>query len=814
MFEDSSLSQLTQSKFPKNEEIITLRKIISQIVSRKYFFIGTLIAALVLAYLYNTFTIPVYRVSSTLLIEEGKKSSSTGNDQLLEGFGLMAGMRNLDNQTMKLSSRTLVSKTLDELPFDIEFYYRGVIKKRSVYPVQPINIVLETGIQLPKDIEFAFKYLGNNMFRLDAGSNDSITFHKKAKFGENIEFTGGSFRIELKEFGWLSEDGNRKLYFIYHNRRKLVESYIKRLRVNPVSKKGSIVRISLEGTNKTEDLAFLNKLSELFLNISLDKKNNEAVRTIQFIDDQLIGISDSLFLTENKLQQFRSRNMVMNISAQGQVIIDQAMSLENEKARLGIESNYYAYLEEYLAKDVVGQVPIAPATMGIVDPGLTKLVSDLADQQGRLYSKSMGDKNPLQSQLAQKVLNTKEALKETLKGIKGANSLALKENQEQISTINAQASALPKTERQLLGIERKYKLNDELYTFLLEKRTVAQMQKASNLADNEMIDYPEFENDPVKPKKPLIYLIALVIGIGFPFLWIFFTDIFSIRITEFEEINKITDIPITGHIPHSIMKKCTTVLDEPDSPVTEAFRHLRSRMGFFTKEIKAPVILITSSMPNEGKTVTAINLASAYSLLGKKTVLVGFDLRKPKIFSDFGLDNEHGVSTWLIGKDRLEDIINETYYGNLHIITSGPIPPNPAELTTLDKTDEMIKLLKKKYDCIIIDSSPVGTVSDAFHLASLADACILVVRQNLTFKDLLADTVKDLKNSNIKGLSLLINDVITNGRRYGYGGKYRYTYNNEKSKNGVKKSPSLSDKFLRNRKNSSKIFQNLFKKKD
>jgi capsular exopolysaccharide family len=553
------------------------------------------------------------------------------------------------------------------------------------------------------------------------------------------------------------------------------------MKVEQVSKTGTIVKISLEGTNKTMDIEFLNKLTEIFLNNSLDKKNLEAIRTIQFIDDQLIGITDSLVITENKLQQFRSRNKVMNISAQGQVIIDQAMSLENQKARLGIEANYYDYLVEYLAKDNAGQVPIAPATMGITDPGLTKLVADLAELQGQFYSKSLGEKNPLQSQLAQKVRNVKESLKEILNGVRRSNNMAMSEIKDQIRTVNAQASALPVTERQLLGIERKYKLNDQLYTFLLEKRAGAQIQKASNMPDNEIVDPSEANDIPVKPKKEIIYLIAIIIGIGFPILWILIIDIFNIRVREDDDIKKITNIPIIGHIPRSLMKKNLVVLDEPDSRVAEAFRSLRSRMQFFTKEAKAPVILITSTMPEEGKTFTAINLASVYSLIGKKTILVGFDLRKPKIYSDFGLDNDHGVSSWLIGEDKIEDIIKATPFENLNIISAGSIPPNPSELIASKKTEELVTLLKKKYEYIIIDSAPIGTVSDTFHIATLADTCILIVRQNITLKDQLENTVKELKFSDIKSLSIVVNDLRPDDKRYGYSERYKYNFGKVKS---------------------------------
>jgi capsular exopolysaccharide synthesis family protein len=767
---------------PQQADVIDLKKIFFMVVFNWYYFLIALIVAFICAWFYISQTIPTYRVSATLIINEEKKGSSIGNNQLLEGFGLGVGTQNLDNQIIVLSSRTLIGRTLDELDFYIEYYQRGLFNKIALYPSHPIRVVPETADSLPRDIEFTFQYLGYKRFSLDAESKDFFTLHTQTAFDSIIKFPGGSFRIKREGNEWPAGKKNRKIYFILHSRKQLVENYKKRLKVEKVSRTGTIVNISLEGTNKTMDMDFLNKLTEIFLNISLDKKNQEAIRTIQFIDDQLIGISDSLVITENKLQQFRSRNRVMNLSAQGQVIIDQAMSLENEKARLVIEANYYDYLAEYLAKDNVGEVPIAPATMGITDPGLTKLVADLADLQGQLYSKSLGDKNPLQSQLAQRVRNTKEALKETLNGVRRANNLARNENMVQIRNINAQATALPITERQLLGIERKFKLNDALYTFLLEKRAGAQIQKASNMPDNEVVDPAEPDIKPVRPKIEYVYLFALLAGIGFQFLWIWIFDAINNKVKDEDDIKNITDMPVTGNIPHSLLKTNTVVLDYPHSHVAEAFRSLRSRMQFFTKETRAPVILITSSMPEEGKTFTAINLASVYSLMGKKTVLVGFDLRRPMIHTKSKPGDEQGVSTWLIGKDRLQDVIKKTPYENLYIIPAGPVPPNPAELTSSEMTNELIRLLKEMFECIIIDSSPIGTVSDTYHLASLADTCILIVRQNKTVKDLFERTLKELKISEIKSVSLVVNDLGPNDKRYGYGGRYGYGYGKEKRK--------------------------------
>lgn len=785
-----SINNLNQSVIQKlrnqKEDKIDLNKIFKMVFSNWKFFLITIFVALLSAFIYVTYTLPVYRVSATLLINEEKKAASIGNDQLLEGFGLGSGMKNLDNQIMVLRSRSLIRRTLDELPFEIEYSHHKLFSKVALYPNPPLKIIPETVGFLPYDIEFTFKYLNNNEFSINGRSKDSFVLRTKASFGEIIKTAEGNFRIELPANNLSASYLDKKIYFTFHSDKKLVESYIKRLKVERASKTGTILSISLEGTNKIMDMEFLNKLTEIFLNNSLNKKNQEAIRTIQFIDDQLIGISDSLLITENKLQQFRSKNRVMNLSAQGQVIIDQAMSLENQKARLASEANYYNYLSEYLAKDNVGQVPIAPATMGITDPGLTKLVADLADIQGQFYSKSLGEKNPLQGQLAQRVRNIKESLKEILNGVKRSNNLAMSEISDQIRTVNAQASALPVTERQLLGIERKYKLNDQLYTFLLEKRAGAQIQKASNMPDNEIIDMSEADVLPVKPKKMVIYMFALLAGIGLPFIWIWTAGNVNTKVKEDEDIKKLSDIPITGHLPHSIQKKNTVVFDEPDSSVAEAFRALRSRLQLFTKEIKSPVILITSSMPDEGKTFTAINLASVYSLIGKRTVLVGFDLRKPKLFTDFDLDNEQGISTWLIGKDGLQNIIRKSTSEFLDIITAGPVPPNPSELIALDKTTELFKFLKERYECIIIDSSPIGTVSDTFHLFAFADVSVLIIRQNMTLKDQLENTLKELKISDIGSLKIVVNDLRPDDKRYYYGGKYKYYSSAEKSKKKTK----------------------------
>jgi len=762
-----------------HEDIVDLRMLFFKLFSYWPLFVLTLAVSFSCAWLYNRYTMPVYRVSSTLLIEEDKKSGTPGTENLLQGFGLRPGMQNLDNQILILSSWSLIGKTLDSLPFGTEYYTRGKINKGSLYPNNPITVIQSKLGVLPFDIEFVLKYQGGNEYILETEAKGTYNLYKEASFDEDIEVKSGSFRIRCDSINWFAENKNTDIFFILRSRAYLQESYRTRINVEPASREATIVILSLMGINKEMDIDFLNKLADVFLNYNLEKKNKEAIRTIDFIDKQLIGISDSLKITEGDLQRFRSKNMVMNLSTQGQVIIEQAMKLENDKARLVIEANYYDYLTQYISEDNIGEVPIAPATMGITDVGLSKLVMDLSEIQSQYYSKSLGDMNPMQGQLAQRLKNTKDALKETLNGVKRSNEMAMNENKEQIRTINSKAAALPITERELLGIERQFKLNDVLYTFLLEKKSEAQIQKASNTPDNEIIDAARPDLKPVSPKPALSFLIALLLGFGLPFLWIMFIDFINYNVRTEADITKITDLPLSGYIPHNSLSASIVIFKEPHSHVAESFRALRSKMQFFIKGKKSPVILITSSMPSEGKTFTAINLASAYSLMGKKTVLVGFDLRKPKIYSDFDISNSHGVSTWLIGSDNLDDIIIKTNYDNLSIIPAGPVPPNPSELTSSAKTSELFELLKSRFDYIIIDSPPIGSISDTFHLTILADTCLMIVRQNKTLKYLLERTLKEMQGSDINSLSLVINDITSDSKRYGYGGGYGYGYGNK-----------------------------------
>jgi capsular exopolysaccharide synthesis family protein len=594
-----------------------------------------------------------------------------------------------------------------------------------------------------------------------------------------IEGNGYSFTLIPRE----GSSGNGKTaesnyMFRFNSYESLLQTWSGMIKLSSVDKDASMVRLSAETECPDKARLFINMHLKMYRQRTLDKKNQFATNTIDFIDSQLRTITDSLNSTELNLQNFKKDNQVVDLSFQAQQLFDQARELDNKKAEVKIKSDYYQYLMDYLMKNRDAGNLIAPSVIGIDDPLLNNLVLELnkmADQKIAMTGNGISE-NPYLATIGSQIRNAKATLEENIGNMINNNNQAMKDIDQRLDYVMVEVRKLPETERELFGIERQFKLNDQIYTYLMQRRAEAQIARASNTPDNEIIDPARIILPNIRPKPSRNYALGLLLGLLIPGLFFVIKEIFNIKIETEEEVKKITNLPVAGHIAHSRSEHQTIVLNDPKSNISEAFRNVRLRMRFFTREIKNPVILVTSSMAAEGKTFTALNLASAYSLSGAKTVLIGFDLRRPRIFEEFGVDNQKGISTYLIGRDKLDDIIAESGYENLSIIPAGPVPPNPSELTSSAKTKELFEELKKRFEFIIIDSAPIGSVSDTYSLAQLADSVIMLVRHNKTIKHLLKDTLEDCRANGVTNISILMNDIRNDMRTYGYKGRYGYVY--------------------------------------
>jgi len=373
-----------------------------------------------------------------------------------------------------------------------------------------------------------------------------------------------------------------------------------------------------------------------------------------------------------------------------------------------------------------------------------------------------------------RIENTRQTIRETVKNTLNNLNMSLNEINYRMNRATGQIAQMPKTELQLRGIERKFKLSDAIYTFLLQKRSEAQIARASSMPDYEVVD-PAISalSRAVSPKRSLNYLIALFLGFLLPTFFIFTKDFLNNKITDAEEVETITKYPHIGRVFHNYHRSKQVVNEHPNSSVTESFRAVYANFQFFSEGGKRQVILFTSSTSGEGKTFCSINLASVIALNGHRVALLEFDLRRPKIHQEFGTSNIIGISSFLIDKAIIEDIITPTHIQNLDLISAGPAAPNPAELIGSERTGELIDKLKEMYDYVIIDSAPAGILTETLLLMKHTDLNIFVTRIDRTNKEAFRNTIRSFEGKKISNISILINDL--NIRRE----SYRYAYDNK-----------------------------------
>lgn len=799
---------INKNNYPnQEEETIDLRRIFNYFLGNIHWFILSVIFTLGIAFLVNRYTTRIYHISTTVLIEDNTKSSSLlsgnvgGSLDMLSGFGMYPSLQNFENQSLILQSYSQVRRTIEQLDFEVSYYRQGRISKNEIYKQAPfeviinknhpqaLNAVFNLSINSNGEMEIMIEEDDINIFNYETdemlGRASQIKFQQKIKPGERVKTEFFDFYIKINEKFDPEEPNN--YFFFFNSPHFLAVAYQAKLTLEPMSKGASMLKISMEDNSPAKATDFLNKLCEEYLLRNLEKKNELANNTIQFIDSQLDTISKSLDIAETDLETFRYKNKVMDLSFQAQQIFEQLQLFENQKMELEMQTQYYRYLLDYIEQNQDVESVLAPSAMGVQDPLLNQLILEInqlsVEKSSLTNIKKGADLMPLQRLDAQ-IRNAKNNIYENASNLVRSAEISMKELNRRIGELTRSINNLPETERELFGIKRKFELNDNLYTYLLERRAEAQIAKASNTPDNQVIDAAMTTNNgrPIKPKSMINYIIALMLGLIIPAGSIALSEYFNMRIDSPDKVKQMTNKPIIGYIPNSGEADNINIFDDPDSPWAEAFRIVRTKLQFMTKDTQKPAIMVTSSIPGEGKSFISINLASATALTGKKTVLVGMDLRRPQLAQRFGLDKNIGVTNYLIGELKLEEIIQKTQNPNLDIIASGIVPPNPAELISDNKTAQLIEILKSKYDYVIIDSAPMSPVSDSHHLARLVDSTIFVVRDKYTHKQAFASSLEEAANINLENLSILMNDIKLNKRRvggnygYSYGYKYGYKY--------------------------------------
>lgn len=751
--------------------------------------------SLIIAFLVNKNSVSIYRVSASLLIKEESKKAASPNVNDFLNSGLFSADKNFQNELWVLKSSPVITQMIQNLDLPVTYFRKEGFKFIDSYGNVPFRVSMLKGHVQPVGVRFSIKILNEKKFVISAkeknisiqmiDNNEESSVIKKWKvetrgeFGKLIETPEMAFIIDIDTAFFLKNEKDIPYFFEFSSIPSLADDYKSSIHFNIVQKDATVVEIAMKSSSVRKSKEILNELMNVYAQQNLEQKNHIANITIDYIERQLGEISDSLAQTEDNLQNFRSSRQLLDISDQATGISAQYRNLQNQMAEMVTRKRYYDYVYEYLSNHNDFSDMIVPASMGIQDELLNTLMAELIKAQAQRSNlvQNNQEKNPLVQKLTIQITNLQKTITENITAVKKTTDISIDEMNKRIRRIEAEMSQMPETQRQLVGIERKFKLNDAIFNYLLEKRAEAKITKASNLPDMNIIEPAKMIGSaPVSPNGILNYLIALFAGIAFPFGYILIKGAISNKIETQEEIEKLSEVPVLGKILHNNKKTNNVVHEFPQATISESIRALRTNLEFQFRGISQKVIFVTSSIEGEGKSFTALNLAMSYAHLNKKTILVDFDLRKPAGYFSKTEGANSGLSSYYVERASMGDIILKSPHNLLDYIPSGPIPPNPMELLTLDKTKELITYLKEGYECIILDTTPLAQVSDAYLLMEYADIKIVVARFNYSLKKVFSFVMRDLKYKKVENVCIVLNDNKYYSDQYGYG------YGYEKSK--------------------------------
>lgn len=770
-------------------------KKISELILKNYrIFIIFSIIAIFLAFLVNRYSIPVYKISSSILIKENKTQQSGSDAKDFLNSSLFGKNQNFQNELWVIKSSPVIERTIKNLDLSVNYYRKKRFQYYDAYHEVPFQIFCLSNHPQPINVRFKLTYLSEVYFHLEAESKnvslynfetDEIikqkqnwVFLKNGKFGELIETPDLAFIINSDTLKKVFDKRSSAYEFEFETLTSLRNGIKNSTEFKVVDKLATVIEISVNNGSILKGTDIVNELMNVYSEQNLERKNHIASITIDYIEKQLNEISDSLSLTEDKLQIFRSSNQLLNISDQATGISAQYLDLQNKLAELVSRKRYYDYVSDYLVKNNSFSDIIVPSSLGIQDQLLSKLISDLIAAQAQRSNliENNQEKNPLVQKLGIQIENVKKTISENIAAVGKTTSISIDEMNKRIKKIEAEISRIPLTQRKLGNIERKYRLNDAIYNYLLEKRAEAKITKASNLPDDIIIESAKMVGSiPISPNKRNNYLIAIFLGLALPFGFIAIKSTVNNKIEGQNDLERLTNEPVLGKILHSHYKTKNLMFEFPHSNTAESFRALRTNLDFYVRGGHKKVIMVTSCLEHEGKTFVAINLAMSYAQLGRRTILVNFDLRKSETYFNDQERNQEGLSSYMINKINLEDIIIKSPHENLDYIISGILPPNPVELMALDKTEKLLIRLKEDYDIIVLDTTPLAQVTDAYLLVDHAELKIIVARQNFTLRKVFSLIMKDLQLKKVGNICIVLNDNRLYSDQYGYG----YGYNNK-----------------------------------
>ena len=743
-----------------------------------YLFVIALAIALGMAMLKNRRWIPTYYSQGTIVIKESGTYGGSASS-LMQGFSVDAGYKNVKNQMIMLGSYDLMSRVVDSLPFlNVEYITQGRFKTRQLYRNTPITVDYKRLDPRVYDMLFQVNFEEDGSLHI-ASTDEAVPLEMDVHYGEPVSCW--LFDITI----WPTEmmTNNGRIYFRFRSHESLVNEFMSRLNLSFVAEGSTVLALSLVSETPQRDCEFIDQLAQIYLLQNLEQKNEVAENSIRFINEQLENLQASLQVSEGAITDFRQENKFVDVNSYAGQLMGRISEYEQRAMELRLRETYFDYLIKYIHENIEKDAVIAPTTMGVNEPilvGLVQQLNDLRIQRGELT-----EKNVYYAKYTKDIENVKTAIEEVVNSMRASLEIEKTDLNNRYQDVEKSIKQLPEKELQMVAIERNYRIDENYYTFFRQKRAEAEIQKASNTPDNSIMDKARTTAVMNAKAKSTTTTTYVIVGFLIPLILIILSELLNNKVRSPKDVLKLRMFRLIGTLRHTKNQNPTLVRASPRSRYAEMLRSIRTRMEFVLRRKEKMVICITSTESGDGKTFLATNLASLYSMTGKKTMLVDLDLRKPNIHTKLGLENGNGLSNYLIGDCELKDaMVTDTPFG-FDLLRAGTIPPNPGELVHADKLAEMMTQLREQYDFIIIDTSPIGLVPDAYAIVEQSDLCLFVIRCMQTNKSFCKQTLEQMKEviDNPEKIQIVLSDIPTEGRHsygsgygYGYGGYGGYGY--------------------------------------
>lgn len=785
----------------QSEEQINIQEILFRYLIHWPWFVVSAIVCVAVAWGYLHLTTPVYNVSATVLIKDEKKGGGANMSSELEKMGMngfVSSSGNIENEIEVLSSRTLAREVVRSLGLFVTYMDEDRFPKRELYRTSPVLVSLtpQEADKLPQTMEVDMSMQPSGVMDVQIKVGEKEYRKRFEKLPAVLPTDEGTiaFFANNDTLSFIRPENVTKERHItaYINRPfSVAKGYAGSLSITPTSKATSVVTVSLKNSNTQRGKDYIDKLLEMYNINANNDKNEVAQKTAEFIDERIGIISKELGSTERDLENFKRSAGITDLTSEAQIALTGNAEYEKKRVENQTQINLVTDLQRYLQGT---EYEVLPSNVGLQDAGVAGAIdryNEMVSERSRLLRTST-ESNPaivnLNASIRAMRGNIQTTLDATLKGLEITRADLVRE----ASRYSRRISDAPTQERQFVSIARQQEIKSGLYLMLLQKREENAIVLAAIANNAKIIDEAQADGAPISPKRSTIYLAALVFGIGIPVGIIYLIGLTKFKVEGRADIEKLTSLPVIGDVPLADEKNGSiAVFENQNNLMSETFRNVRTNLQFMLENGKN-VILVTSTISGEGKSFISANLAISLSLLGKKVVIVGLDIRKPGLNKVFNIPKkEHGITQFLTNPTtNLMDLVQPSDINkNLYILPGGTVPPNPTELLARDGLEKAVEILKKDFDYVILDTAPIGMVTDTLLIGRVADLSVYVCRADYTRKAEFTLINELAENNKLPNLCIAINGLDLQkkkygyyygygkyGKYYGYGKRYGYGY--------------------------------------